>query len=437
MGRPAAFVLLGGLRVIVRNWLYLTELERRGLTVLVITSADWRDETARCMASRGSPGALIGDAAFVDGSVKIDGSFTPGVVAQMRRWASRYDIVGVFAVGEMLVEQTGIVADALGLPSPGLRAARICRSKYLQRFYLPEWSPRTVIVPPSARRSPDLGGMAFPAVLKPSGRRSSSGVRTLSSSREFGDHVAEYAETETLLVEEYVHGREFSVESLVQHGRIVFESVTRKRTNEAHTDRFVELGHSVPSPGGPGHAELLAANRAIIERLGFADGVTHAELRLADAGEVVLMEIAARTPGDGLLPLYHLATGAPMEPEIIRIALGEPARYPEARRYARQVYLEHRPGVLADVLVHWPGVEPVWVGQDRLWPTVTPGEPGDAPALRDVLVQKSRGSTLGELRESDDRAVAFLIDADSPAELDDLERHVRAAIEVVVTEPAA
>ena len=228
----------------------------------------------------------------------------------------------MYAVGEMMVEQTGVLADALGLPSPGLRATRACRSKYLQRLLCPDWSPPVLLFPPGDRSARHGDHPGFPAVLKPAGRRSSSGVRRVGSERELDGILPDYPAAETLLLERYVAGPEYSVEALVQDGRVLFDSVTAKATNEATSERFVELGHSVPAPPGPTTDALLAANRAVLARLGFADGVAHGEYRLTPDG-VVLMEIAARTPGDGILPLYHLATGAPMEPQILRIALGE------------------------------------------------------------------------------------------------------------------
>ena len=142
----------------------------------------------------------------------------------------------------------------------------------------------------------------------------------------------------------------------------------------------------------------------------------------------MLIEIAGRTPGDGLLVLYQLATGQPLEPEIIRIALGEPARYPASRRYTRQVYLEHVPGVLVDVTLDWPGLEPEWISDSGVWPEIRPGAAHDPPTLRTVLVLKSRGSRLSPLADSDDRSVTFFIDAATPQELDNLEKRVRGAI---------
>lgn len=339
--RPA-FLFLGGFKVLCRNRLYLADAERRGLAALLITSAGWRDRTLAALADPDHPAAGIAEAAFVDGQLEVEGSFTAGIVGAVQDLARRWDLRGVYAVGEMMVEQTGLVADALGLPSPGLRATRACRSKYLQRFYCPEWSPPVLLYPPGDRSAPTGEHPGFPAVLKPASRRSSSGVRRVEGQAALDRHLRDYPAAETLLLERYVAGQEYSVEALVQGGRVVMDSVTRKETNEATTASFVELGHTVPAAPGPASDALLAANRAILARLGFADGIAHAEFRITPAGDAVLMEIAARTPGDGILPLYHLATGVPVEPQIMRIALGEPASYPAPSRLARQVYLDPR-----------------------------------------------------------------------------------------------
>ncbi|MFI7213154.1 acetyl-CoA carboxylase biotin carboxylase subunit family protein [Micromonospora maritima] len=275
----------------------------------------------------------------------------------------------------MLVEQTGIVADALGLPGPGIRAARVCRNKYLQRFYLSQWGPRLVVVPPQGRAGLDVSSMPFPAVLKPSGRRSSSGVRAVHDPGSLPVLLTEYPAAETLLVEEYVVGAEYSVEAVVQHGRIVFESATQKRTTEDGSDWFVELAHTVPAPPGAEHEALLAANRDIVDRLGVVAGIVHTELRLGRDGRPVLMEVAARTPVDGIMPLYHLATGRALEQTIMEVALDEPATHPRPRRYARQVYLPQPSGTLQDVKLRWPGVEPQWIPEGQPWPSSHPANP--------------------------------------------------------------
>ncbi|MEV7414920.1 ATP-grasp domain-containing protein [Streptomyces sp. NPDC089919] len=429
---PEAFVLTGAFRVVCRNPRYLEELAARGLKILLITPEEYRETATAARKDPAHPAALIDDVAYVDGSLDQEGSFTPSFAARAREWHGRYTIVGAYAVGETLVEQTGLLCDALGLPGPGLRATRVCRSKYLQRWYLDEFSPATLVVPPGGREDADLEALPYPVVVKPATRHSSSGVVAVAGPEELRGLLLGYPAHETVLVEQKITGQEYSVESLVQQGEVVFTSVTRKETTESGAQTFVELAHSVPSADVAAHAELLAANLRMLTALGFRDGIAHAEWRTGDDGRPYLMEAAARTPGDGLLALYHLATGQPMEPEILRIALGESAAYPAPARYTRQVYLEHEEGALGDVRLDWPGVSPQWVGEGGMWPEPVPGAPDDPAALRALLVLKEAGARLAPLASSDDRAVTFLIDAPSPAELDGLELRVRAAVCVTV-----
>jgi hypothetical protein len=430
--KPRAFILSGAFFVVGRNPLFIHELVRQDIKVLFITPARHRDRALACRADPAHPASLLDDIAFVDGALDMEGSFTAGVISTGLRWRDRYDIVGIYAIGETLVEPTGVLADGLGLPGPGARATRACRSKYLQRWYLPEFSPLSAVVCLGERSSPQLGPVTFPAVVKPAARTSSSGVVTVLDYAELQAQLATYPAHETILVETKVAGQEFSVESIVQDGRTIFGSVTRKETTESQVRTFVELSHTVPSEQQDTRKTLLAANQRLLDRLAFENGTTHSEWRVDGGGRAVLMEVACRAPGDGLMTLYLLATGAPLEPQILRVALGQPASYPAPRRHARQVYLNHQVGRLDDVTLDWPGVEPQWMGAQGSWPEIGPGAADEPPTLRAVLVLKDRGHELRCLAESDDRAVTFFIDAPSPAELDNLERQVRSALSVQV-----
>jgi ATP-grasp domain-containing protein len=444
--KPAAFLLTGSFPVISRDPLYLAELTRRDLKVLVITAAAYRERALAQIADHGGPMSTICDIAFVDGDVTIEGAFVAGAIAAVTAWLTTYTIVGAYAVGDVLAEPTGLLCDRLGVPGPGLLASRACRSKYLQRWYAPDLSPRSVVIPAAQRAraiegdclDPDLAAaiaaVGFPAVVKPASRHSSWGVLTVFDLAELKHELASYRSHEIVLVEERVAGQEYSVESLVQQGEVVFASVTRKETTQSNDRTFVELAHTVPEHQPEIVGQLLTVNEVLLRRLRFGDGIAHSEWRLAPDGRAVLMEVAGRTPGDGLMTLYLLACGVPLEPQILNIALGAKACYPEPHRYARQVYLEHQPGVLADVTVSWPGVQPQWVGEGGVWPEIKPGAADDGPELRAVLVLKDRGSKLTELESSDDRAVTFFIDAASPAQLDELERQVAAAI-TITTHP--
>jgi hypothetical protein len=430
---PRAFILTGALPVVCRDPIYIDDLRARGLKVLVLTPADFHRYAETHCDDPAHPASAIDEVAFVDGSVESEGSFLPGVIEHAERWRAQYDVVGIYAVGETLVEPTGLVADYFGLPFPGLRAARACRSKYLQRWYMPDLSPASVLIPPGARESVDYGSVPFPAVVKPTTRHSSQGVCTVHDRAELATQLDDYPAQETLLVEQKINGQEYSVESLIQDGKALYASVTRKETTDVDSQYFVEMAHTVPAARGEEWDAVQRANDAMLDRLGVENGMTHAEWRIDERGDARLIEVAARTPGDGIMVLYRLATGRRMEPEILKIALSEPADYPEARRYARQVYVGHRPGTLVDVKVQWPGVEARWVNDGNPWPDI-PALPADAPAaLRAVFVYEALGAELGPIRSSDDRAVTFFIDAPTIAELDEIEERVRRAVTIHTT----
>lgn len=430
--KPDAFILTGAFSVVCRDPIYIDYLVRRGLKVLLITAARWRRQALASAGDPAHPASAIEEMAFIDGSVESDGSFVPGAIEHAQRWRDRYNVVGVYAVGETLVEPTGLIADSFGSPFPGLRAARACRSKYLQRWYLPELSPAWLLIPPGGRMLFDRATIRFPAVVKPATRHSSLGVQTVHDHQELADQLGTYPAHEAVLVEQKVVGQEYSAESLIQDGKVLFTSVTQKETTDVHTRFFVEMAHTVPGRNDTAGDRVRLANELMLDRLAVENGITHAEWRVDEQGDVYLMEVAARTPGDGIMALYRLATGQRMEPEVLRIALGEPAVYAQPRRHARQVYLEHEPGLLHDVTVNWPGVEPQWISAAGIWPEMEPGPADSPPALRAVLVTKSRGAELKPLRSSNDRAVTFFIDAPTFEQLDELERQVRHAVAVKI-----
>jgi D-alanine-D-alanine ligase-like ATP-grasp enzyme len=407
--RPA-LVLLGGFAV-AWNQRFLEAARARDLDVLLVDAPGPQFAAMRAIGEVGL--AVATDLA--------------GIVDYAAAWADRYDIRGVCVLREEYVESGAVVADLLGLPSPGLRAARVCRNKYLQRRYLSVHSPQSTLVSPGER----VEWTAVPVVVKPVGRLASSGVRLISDAEQLADCLTAYGNDETLLFEERVSGPEYSVESLSKGGKVLYAAITAKRTTEDGSEFFVELGHTTPAPLPAAVAErMIAVHESVLDRLAFDTGMAHAEYRVTPEGRVVLTEIAARPPGDSIMALHWLATGAPLEDAVVGLAVGDSVSHPEPGRYARQVYLSHEPGVLADLTVDGSlGVAPQWFEPAEVRAQVdTCGAAADPPALRCVVALKNKGTTLASVRESGDRAAMFVIDAATPAELDAFEDRCRAGI---------
>jgi len=83
--RPRAFILTGFLPVICRDSIYIDDLRRRDLKVLVLTPAVSRSY-AEAHGDPAHPASAIDEIAFVDGSVGSEGSFLPGVIEHAERW---------------------------------------------------------------------------------------------------------------------------------------------------------------------------------------------------------------------------------------------------------------------------------------------------------------------------------------------------------------
>ncbi|NRQ37770.1 ATP-grasp domain-containing protein [Nonomuraea sp. NN258] len=411
----------------------VTAAAGRGLTVLAIDSPN-RFSRLIDGGRRADPSHPLAGYAEV---AWIEGEAHEQVIEQVLEWSRGRRIRGVLALDEAFVEVMGLIADLLDLPSPGLRATRVCRDKQLQRRYLPQWSPRSLL----ARSGSDVVPERFPAIVKPVGREASSGVVRVDDQDALNRALATYDPDEDLLVEEFVTGHEVSVESLVQDGSILFASITGKVTTETGSEYFVELGHTVPDPDldDDQRQAVLDANAAILRRLDFADGIAHAEYRIRADGSVALMEIAARTPGDNIGVLYHLACGVPLESALLAIVLGEPASYPAPVRCARGIYHEHRDGVLRDVVAEGIDVPVTWLSKRWAWPELRPAaEPGEPGQVRMIVVQRDPGHRLTEIRQSADRVVMSVIDAPTAPDLDDLQaRSAKALLIVADHEDAA
>lgn len=346
-------------------------------------------------------------------------------------WPATHHLAGVCGLREDWVEAAAWLAEALGVPSPGLWAARAGRDKSVQRVLLREWSPRFQIVPAGADHQ--AGGWdTYPAVVKPVGRTGSSGVAEVSGRREAAIALERLGSSETALIEERVYGPEYSVESMVQHGEVVFSGITVKVTVEGATHAFAEVSHTV----GPGRVheredELRSVNAAVLRTLRVRDGVVHSEYRMTADG-IRVMEVNCRTAGGNIPTLYGLATGRLFESAIVDIALGMEVRYPQPVRWAREGYLANPVGVLAGVETAWPDIDQVWIKNGQTLRRLdVPVKQDDPATVRSLMVGKSKGDAIGPIHSNGDRVASYVVDGPDLGALESLEQSFRAATRIV------
>jgi biotin carboxylase len=148
------------------------------------------------------------------------------------------------------------------------------------------------------------------------------------------------------LVEDYLTGPEFSVETLSCDGVHQVVGITAKRTTGP--PGFVETGHVFPAPlPEPQATAVRRATTALLDRAGYRFGPAHTEVILTPRGPRIV-ESQARLGGDRIPLLIATATGFDIERAVFdALADGRPAPPPTPHRYAAIRFFRLPPGRLA------------------------------------------------------------------------------------------
>ena len=167
--------------------------------------------------------------------------------------------------------------------------------------------------------------MAFPVIVKPRDNSGSRGVKLCRTKEELEQSMAEalqYSKLDSVLVEEFIEGQEYSIEALHYDGKSVVIQFTEKKTTQFPYN--VELGHIQPANLTD---EQKNAIREIVEKIGialkFVNCPSHTELKINERG-IFVIETSPRLGGDYITStLTPLSTGINMEDQLLHIALAE------------------------------------------------------------------------------------------------------------------
>ena len=239
--------------------------------------------------------------------------------------AKKYDVSAVVtAATDKTLVMMARVAKELNLPFYSVETAQWSTDKYQmkQRFIeggVPCAQGRLIH---NAAEAKDL---FFPVICKPRDNSGSRGVklcRDVNELQECIDEALDNSKLDTVLVEEFIEGREFSIESLHYDGKSDVIQFTEKRTTEFPYN--VELGHKQPANLTDDERQQI---RDIISKIAacmnFENCPSHTELKENDRG-VFVIETSPRLGGDYITSvLTPLSTGINLEDQLLHIALGE------------------------------------------------------------------------------------------------------------------
>ncbi|HXE74424.1 MAG TPA: ATP-grasp domain-containing protein [Candidatus Xenobia bacterium] len=255
-------------------------------------------------------------------------------------FARRNPVQAILPLGDRATPTAALACEALGLPFNSPDAVEACRNKFVFRQRLaaagvpvPWFAKFSLEEDPRecARRVP------FPCVVKPLTLAASRGVIRADKADEFVAAFRRVAAllrrreiqvhkdetTDWLLVEDYLPGKEFAVEGLLDRGRLRGLALFDK-PDPLEGPFFEETIYVTPSrEDASTQQSLLMAVEHAAQALGLRHGPVHAELRLTPDGPRIL-EVAARSIGGLCARALRFQTGYTLPELLLRHAAGLP-----------------------------------------------------------------------------------------------------------------
>jgi len=170
----------------------------------------------------------------------------------------------------------------------------------------------------------DLAQFSFPLIIKPADAFSSRGVLKVNDYNEIKSNkyfTRSFSSDGSIIIEEFIEGREYSIESLTFDGQTHIIQYTEKIiTKYPYT---VEMGHI--QPADLSENEKLKIDRIVvnaIKSLELDNCAAHTELMMTNTGPKII-EIGARLGGDYISSYLTLhSTGVNMDAAVADIAMG-------------------------------------------------------------------------------------------------------------------
>ena len=310
---------------------FIRECQRRGCRVILLTrekllGEDWARDA-------------------LDELIAVPGAGEEGLYLEAATHAARRRCVGrVVALEEHDVLTAARIREYLCLPGLGSTVARRFHDKLAMRARALETGvpqPQFVHLLNGERVAEFIRDVPAPWMLKPRAGASAMGVKRLYEADEVWraaealDARERFSErAPSHLLERYVPGAVYHVDTLMACGRVVFANVSHYGVPPFDVVRGgVSTSHTVRR-GSADERRLLALNRKVLTGFGFEGGTTHAEFIKGEDGQFYFLEVAARVGGAYTAEMVEAATGVNLWREWARIELageGRPYTLPAVR----------------------------------------------------------------------------------------------------------
>lgn len=245
-----------------------------------------------------------------------------------RTFQEKNGLDAVFTAGTDFSSSVAFISERLGLPGITYSAALNATDKVRMRTCFVEHgvpSPRFKEFSSDMDIDRLFDTITLPVVVKPADSMGARGVKCVND-REGLEQALKaainYSRTGRAIVEDYIDGPEFSLDSLVIDGEVhVFGFADRIIKYPPY---FIETGHTLPAQlDDSDRDEIIRVFKLGVKALGINNGVAKGDMKLSKRGAVV-GEIAARLSGGFMSGwTYPYASSIDLTKKAIKLALGQ------------------------------------------------------------------------------------------------------------------
>ena len=239
----------------------------------------------------------------------------------------------IVALDDFDVETAAMLREYLHVPGMGVTTARAFRDKLTMRSRARASGircPDFVHVLNDRAITEWTSRVAAPWVLKPRGQAAAIGIRLIASAEEIWDAVHALGDARgDHILEQFVPGDVFHVDSLVYNRRVVFAVAS------AYGSPPMTVAHEggifvtrTLAAGDAQASKLKAANARVLDSFGLHRGVSHTEFIVGRDGALYFLETSARVGGAFIVDVVEAATGVNLWREWAKIEIaGDDASY--------------------------------------------------------------------------------------------------------------
>ena len=327
---------------------------------------------------------------------------------------------------DIAVPTVAYLAEKMGLKGIGMELALLYTNKYRMR----EFCRKHGIAHPKYQLCKTYhDALSFfqsqikpgrKAILKPLDSQSSRGVHLIRSSgriKEFFSDTMRYSNAaNAVLIEQYIEGREFTVDGIRTLQSYETTAISKKEPFAHNQNIAKELLFS-NNDAAYDYDCLRQLNEQLVLKTGLPFGLTHAEYKYMD-GQFYLIEIAARGGGTKISSdIVPFMSGVDTNRSYIRMLLGLPAQvqiHTDKNKHALLGFFDLKPGIISSVS----GAE----------------QAAAVDGVKDLKLNFAAGDTILEAADDRSRAGHYIITADSYEKLREQEAKVKNLLKITYQE---